>query len=563
MLKKILSAAAALTLALGATAQAFTFPTPDWGALLSEKKAMVTQTDFELYVESTTGNAPYYGAKFEPKNGVYIGSVPENAQGILPLGSYLTYVEDMWQDDLYYPANQMIRNDNVMPMIGWTIHNMDNVNYDQVRKVLDTLNGYGKPMFIRFANEMNCSSLGDNPDRYIEIFRKVANMIHEYPNFAVVWSPNDMGALDRPFEYFYPGDEYVDWVGASCYMIRYFQGNKNTSYNDSVYFMTGDYSWATNRIKPLIEFMEKNNIKKPVMISEGGVATATAHGDDMQSWADPRLRNMYWNLIMKFPQIKMINYFNVHRDNENETFDISNFPYAVDIFNNARNSGAYITEYNGKPEFVFKKANEGGTLVAKDGKIKLYTMAHFPNQTGFSVNYSLDGKWHHSSDKIPYTCNLNVANLSDGKHTITISSFDKENTYTFYKNGTNIRFGAEPEAPKSEIKVTVDGREVAFDQPPIIENDRTLVPFRAIFEALGATVGWDGDTKTVSASKGDTKISLKIGDNKMNVNAQIKTLDVPAQVKNDRTLVPVRAISEALKCNVQWNGDTKTVIITQ
>ena len=222
---------------------------------------MVTQTEFELYTQGSVNSALYFGAKFEPKAGSYIGTVAEKAHNYKKMSSYLTYIDDMNQPDLYYPANQKIRNDNVISLIGWTIKDMSKVDYEKVKNVLEVLNSYNKPMLIRFANEMNCSSLGDNPDKYIEVFRKVADMIHEYNNFAVVWSPNDLGALDRPFEYFYPGDKYVDWVGVSCYSIKYFQGNKDTKYNDSVYFMTGDYSWATNRVKPVVEFMKKNNIK--------------------------------------------------------------------------------------------------------------------------------------------------------------------------------------------------------------------------------------------------------------------------------------------------------------
>lgn len=111
------------------------------------------------------------------------------------------------------------------------------------------------------------------------------------------------------------------------------------------------------------------------------------------------------------------------------------------------------------------------------------------------------------------------------------------------------------------IKVTVNGEYVAFDQPPIIENDRTLVPFRAIFEKLGAKVEWDNNTRTVTAVKDGTTITLKIGEKAININGENKELDAASQIVNDRTLVPVRAISEALGCKVEWDGETKTVII--
>ena len=113
----------------------------------------------------------------------------------------------------------------------------------------------------------------------------------------------------------------------------------------------------------------------------------------------------------------------------------------------------------------------------------------------------------------------------------------------------------------NQIKVYVNDERVKFDQQPIIVNDRTLVPLRAIFEALGATVDWEDETSTVTSVKDDTTISLQIGDNIMYVNGKGKELDVPAQLVNDRTLVPVRAISEAFGCTVEWDGDTNTVYV--
>ncbi len=547
---------------------AFSFPEPDWGALLKERTNMVTASEFELYAEAPMDTAPFYGARLEPRGGTFLGSIAETSEKIQPLGSYLTYVEHMYQTDLYYPANSMIRRDNVATLVGWTIHDLESVDYNQVRRTLDTLNQYNKPMYIRFANEMNCSALGNDPGKYIEVFRNVANMIHEYPNFAVVWSPNDMGALDRPFEYFYPGDEYVDWVGISHYMTRYFSGNKDTGYKDSVYFMTGDYAWATNKIKPFMEFLQKNNIRKPVMISEGGISTNNQFGDDNQAWATPRLRNMLWYLVMKYPQIKMINYFDNHRSNETERYDISDYPYAVEIFNEAKEHGPYIKEYGTNGEYVFQKADNAGTLVAKDGVVPVYTLAYFEKKPEVSVNYHVDGVWYHASSQIPYRCNLNLSGLTDGKHTLKISSGNTEKNYTFYKRGNCIRFGDEPDptmvesVTEKEITVTINGSPVSFDQPPMIQNDRTLVPLRAIFEALGGTVGWDDATQTVTSTKGDITVRLTIGSNLLFVNGSAVTLDVPAQLVNGRTLVPARAVAEAFRCRVDWDDENQVVLIT-
>ncbi len=86
--------------------------------------------------------------------------------------------------------------------------------------------------------------------------------------------------------------------------------------------------------------------------------------------------------------------------------------------------------------------------------------------------------------------------------------------------------------------------------PPQIINDRTMVPLRAIFEALGASVEWNQETKTVTSTKGDTTIKLTIDSNTMYVNDNAVTLDSPACVVNDEALLPVRAISEAYKTKV-------------
>lgn len=112
-----------------------------------------------------------------------------------------------------------------------------------------------------------------------------------------------------------------------------------------------------------------------------------------------------------------------------------------------------------------------------------------------------------------------------------------------------------------DIKVIVNGKEVVFDQKPIIDNNRTLVPLRAIFEALGASVGWDNDTNSVIATKDDTVIFMQIGHNKLFKNNEAIELDVPPKLVNDRTLVPVRAIAESFNLKVSWDEATQTVTI--
>ncbi|MCR3956250.1 MAG: stalk domain-containing protein [Gudongella sp.] len=111
------------------------------------------------------------------------------------------------------------------------------------------------------------------------------------------------------------------------------------------------------------------------------------------------------------------------------------------------------------------------------------------------------------------------------------------------------------------ISIIVDGKEVMFDSPPIIEEGRTLVPLRAIFESLEAEVEWDPIDRKVTSTKGETTIVLYIGNTKATVNGETIIMDVPPRIINGRTLVPVRFITEAFGGDVKWDGIDRIVNI--
>ncbi len=111
------------------------------------------------------------------------------------------------------------------------------------------------------------------------------------------------------------------------------------------------------------------------------------------------------------------------------------------------------------------------------------------------------------------------------------------------------------------IKAYVNGAEIKFDQPPIVLNGSTVVPLRAIFTALGATIEWDSYTRTVEATRGTTTIQLTIGNNTAMRNGEKVTLSTPGQIIQNSTYVPLRFVSEALGSQVAWNAETRTIQI--
>ncbi len=113
----------------------------------------------------------------------------------------------------------------------------------------------------------------------------------------------------------------------------------------------------------------------------------------------------------------------------------------------------------------------------------------------------------------------------------------------------------------NDISVILNDKKLEFSQSPVIENGTTLVPMRAIFEAMGAEVNWDGETKTVTSSKDNTSIKLTVDSNSAEVNGSNVSLAVPAKIVNGSTMVPLRFVSESLGAEVSWDGETKTVSI--
>ena len=120
-------------------------------------------------------------------------------------------------------------------------------------------------------------------------------------------------------------------------------------------------------------------------------------------------------------------------------------------------------------------------------------------------------------------------------------------------------------ADTDKITVNLNGQEMNFDVNPVIENGRTLVPFRAIFEALDCAVSYSqvpgSGTQLVEARKGDDVININITNGKMDRNGSEISLDTAPKIVDGRTLVPLRAVSEALGCQVDWLDDIKTVTI--
>ncbi len=114
---------------------------------------------------------------------------------------------------------------------------------------------------------------------------------------------------------------------------------------------------------------------------------------------------------------------------------------------------------------------------------------------------------------------------------------------------------------QNPIRILVHGKSIEFDAPPYIKEGRTMVPVRFVSERLGAHVDWDGSEQKVTITMDERRVVLIIGDTRALVDGREIQLDVPAEISKDRTMVPLRFVSEALGTEVEWDGDTRTVFV--
>lgn len=113
-------------------------------------------------------------------------------------------------------------------------------------------------------------------------------------------------------------------------------------------------------------------------------------------------------------------------------------------------------------------------------------------------------------------------------------------------------------------KARLNGKLIEFaDQYPLIDGNYTLVPIRAVAELLNAEVEWNQSAMTVTITHGDKTITLAVGSSTAYINDRAVELEAAAKVINDRTMVPMRFIMETFDAKVEWDGDTRTVMISR
>lgn len=118
-------------------------------------------------------------------------------------------------------------------------------------------------------------------------------------------------------------------------------------------------------------------------------------------------------------------------------------------------------------------------------------------------------------------------------------------------------------AANEGIKVYLEGNKISFDVQPQTINDRTMVPIRAIFEAMGAVVNWDDATQTAISTKDNTTVKMTLNSTNEYINDVVCEMDVTPVIIDGRTLAPARYVAEAFGYYVNWDAMTQSVLISK
>lgn len=417
------------------------------GVTYASSKVNSLGFDIELYAKTPDlGKNLYFGSKHEPKAGIYFGSTYDldprirayywnDIKNYFPKknSAYLTYLhweEDIKSFDRYY---QDAKENNIAVQLAW---NIEDSKIDSILQQIKDYESYIKataaylrelkiPIFLRFAGEMNIKDNCRDYNAYIEAFRYISKVMKDNaPNVAMVWSPNDISAKDRTYDQYYPGDEYVDWIGISTYTYRYFQGKKDWGKQqddiDSVY-MTGVYANPLAKIKPIIDAYGG---RKPIMLSETGVGHySKLVGENVSDWAAVQLRRLYTYGPMVYPQLKGIYYFNANNDYITKYDDYSLYGSTKinALYNELVGGSNFLSDINSSSSSKYEKIIDYNAQVLK---LELSTYTIVPKVLTPSVQYKLDGKAYGTKTVIPYSIELDLSALCKGEHLLAVEVYN-------------------------------------------------------------------------------------------------------------------------------------------
>jgi hypothetical protein len=285
---------------------------------------------------------------------------------------------------------------------------------DYLLKLAEDLAASEAPILLRFASEMNGPWVpyhGD-PERYIEKWRLVARVMRERaPNVALVWCPYVMPR--RLIPAYYPGDDYVDWVGINFYSVTYYNQDRR-------------YPGAQDHPGDLLDwFYHRYGQTKPIMICEYAAANFSAlENERTESFAKESILALYRSLPTRYPRVKGVTYFSSNnlllKHRLNNDYSLVAHPGVMEAYQEGIADGHFLSSISGSPSVAYRPLQDG-SAVGRD--VRLRVDAKVPGRVG-RVEVLVAGKRLAVLD-YPQQTELTLHGLDEDEPWVEARAFDR------------------------------------------------------------------------------------------------------------------------------------------
>lgn len=360
-------------------------------ALAEEMKAAQYATELQLY-QSRPSKPVAKLSRLEPAQGCYVGAFIDRdttlekhyfesqTHGDIPQFNELVGKKhaSFFMYRSYgkpFPSEwaEFVKSQGAIPHIAWEPGSIDEVKNDAyLASFLDAAKRLEHPVMLRFASEMNgeWTHYNGDPEAYKKAFRLVYTESRKAPQVALMWCPNAVPKSN--VEEYYPGDDFVDWVGVNFYSVPFLDNDPQRS---------GEKIHPTDHLKFVYETYSS---KKPIAIGEWAASQKSILSErDLVDFATGKLSQLYATLPTKYPKVKMVNWYNCNNieqakeERQLNNFQITNSEQILSAYRKAVSNSYFLGTLESTSPHAYDEI--GASVVLGEGEeLKLFLKSYDP-----------------------------------------------------------------------------------------------------------------------------------------------------------------------------------------